>query len=213
MEREIEMIRRYIDSVTSSFEREFKEYEAHLAKQAEGASEDEMQSIGEDWGEAATFYVDLFPAFALETTFVASYAFLEDQMLEIARLIGQRLGIQLKPEDLKDKGIVGAKTYLEKLCGITVPVDQRWEKATKHGQLRNACEHTRGRVKKENSELRKYVKANKATLSIDDRDRLQFTREFCLEVLDNIKALLGELYKLARKRWIAADEQDSAASS
>ncbi len=52
MSREIESIREYLLTVTSSFRKSFANYEKHLQKQAESASEDEMQDIGADWSQA-----------------------------------------------------------------------------------------------------------------------------------------------------------------
>lgn len=159
-----------------------------------------MQDIGADLAEAEAYYVDQFPAFALQTTFVATYSLLEDELLGIARTVGRHLKIELDSEDLHDNGIYAAKKYLKKLCNITIPTERHWEQAVKHGMLRNICVHTRGRVKTSNTEVRKYVDRKTGLLSIDERNHLQFTREFCLEVLDNVESLLNEVYKLAQRK-------------
>src|SRR5262245_35688577 len=104
MQTEIERIRRYIDTITSSFKREFESHDAYLAKWLALATHpDSIQAVAEDRAEAERFYVDLFPAFALEPTFVATYSLLEDQMFEIAGAVGERLGIKPDPRDVSGR--------------------------------------------------------------------------------------------------------------
>jgi hypothetical protein len=209
MRREIETIRRYIETVTSSFEQEFKSYTAYLEKQAEDTPDHLIESLAEDYAEAESHLLKHFPAFALHTTFVASYSLLEDQMLEIGRIVGRHLNVNLEPEDLWDKGIHAAKKYLEKLCGINVPNGRPWEEVVHYGKLRNVCMHSRGRVKETNSDVRKYV-AKKTSITINDYNHLEFTKTFCLEALDNIEELLNALYELARDRDMEAMPQSDA---
>ena len=143
MSHEVEAIRRYIEIVTASFEREVNTSEAALDQQAKGAPDHLIQSLVEDYAEATSDFLGHFPTFALETTFVATYSLLEDEMFEIARIVGHHLKINLEPEELGDKGIHAAKKYLEKLCGVTVPPDQHWEQAVNHGRIRNVYVHRR----------------------------------------------------------------------
>lgn len=205
MRHEIEAIRRYVETVTSSFERELKSNETYFEKKSVDTTDDAIQSLAEYRGEAAVDLVDLFPAFALQTTFVATYSLLEDEMLEIARDVGRHLRINLDPEELRDKGIHAAKTHLQKLCGITVPNGREWQEAVNYGKVRNVFAHSRGRVKKDNNEFRNYVNSKKS-VGIDAHDRLQLSKEFCLEVLDTVEALMDDLFKLARDRVIEATQ-------
>lgn len=200
LDHEIEAIRRYIDTVTSSIEQEFKSYNERLRVQADGADEETMQLIGEDYSEEASYFVEQFPDFALQNTFVATYSLLEDELLDIARFVGRRLGIKLDPNDLSDTGIHAGKKYLEALCGIAFPEGQHpWQETLHYNRLRNVCAHARGRVKKGDKNVRTYV-ASRKFIVIDDKDRLHLTKEFCMEVLDNVRELLAEILKLARDR-------------
>lgn len=197
---EVETIRCYVDSVTSSFTRAFKAHQASLKNLPENLTEQEAEWYGEEHFEMEAYYLDRFPAFALETTFVATYAFLEDEMMNICRLVGRHLNLKLGPEMLKDKGIEAAKTYLEKLCDIAVPTNGRpWQQARHYSRLRNVLTHTRGRVKQDNKPVRQYVQANPTKVSIE-KGRLRITKEFCLEVLDDVEKLLKSLLDLARER-------------
>jgi hypothetical protein len=183
--------------VTAAFAREFKEHEASLQKLPSNLTDEESEWYGEEYAEMQTYYGDRFPNFALETSFVATYAFLEDEMMNICRLVGGRLKIKLGPDKLSDKGIEAARTYLEKLCDITVPNDERWRRAKTYGQLRNIYSHARGRVKPDNKPVQQYVAANATMLSIE-KGRLRVTKEFCLQVLDDVEKLLKSLLHLAR---------------
>jgi hypothetical protein len=202
VEDEIETIRRYLDSVTSAFAQEYKRHEESLQEIPDDLPDHEAESYAEIHAEMQTYYIDRFPAFALETIFVSTYAFLEDEMMTICRHIGNHLKIELGPEKLSDKGIEAAKTYLEKLCDIAVPNDRLWQQAKMYGQLRNIFSHARGRVKDDNKTVQHYVAANTGKLSID-KGRLRITKEFCLEVLDDAEKILKSLLRLAQDRIIA----------
>lgn len=200
LENEIEALRRYIETVTASIEREFKQFTERLAKQAAFADEETKQLLGEDFAEEASYFVTHFPEFTLRTTFVATYSLLEDELLAIAGDLGRHLKIRLKPDALNDKGIHAAKTYLMTLCGIAFP-DKKvpWQQVLHYNRLRNICAHARGRVKKDDKQARNYIKS-KSSLTIDANDRIHLTKEFCFEVLDNVKALLLEVLRLVQDR-------------
>lgn len=198
--QEIEAIRRYIDSVTSGFERERRSYEKHLHKRMNRALRHEAEALIDDWRESE-HYLGRFPGFALQTTFVATYSLLEDEMVNLARVVGRKIGIKLDPDDLKHTGIHAARVYLEALCGIDFPeATHPWQQAIHYGRLRNVCAHARGRVKKGDTKVRDFVDSKKKLLSIDDYDQLQLSTEFCFEALNNIEALLNELFKRAKDK-------------
>jgi hypothetical protein len=199
--QEIEAIRRYIVSVTSTFESERRSNKENLNKQAKEVSENEAEWLHYDWYESEYYLGRHFPAFALQTTFVATYSLLEDEMVNLARVVGRKLGIKLDPDDLKHTGIHAAKVYLESLCGIEFPeTTNPWQQAIHYGRLRNVCAHARGRVKEGDTKVRNFVESKKKMLRIDDYDQLYLSREFCFEVLDNVEALLNNLFKLARNK-------------
>jgi hypothetical protein len=199
MAREIEAIRRYIKVVTAALDREFTEFTAELGQVAESANEQHADTIGDDFEEAQTLYVEHFPAFTIQNTFVATYSLLEDNLFGIARFVGSRLDIELDPSELADKGINAARKFLKKLCGVEIPADEFWNAALKHGQIRNVCAHAGRKVKKENNEIRDYV-ARTSSLSINKEGEIVLTQEFCFEVLDNVENLLKAAYQLGWDR-------------
>jgi hypothetical protein len=202
MQAEVQSIKSYLGTVAAGFQREFEQFEKHVSETAAGMDEDDRDRYMEDCAETAHELTQHFPTFAWQTTFVAIYTLLEDDMLSIARVLGTHLGISLDPDDLKDKGIFAAKKYLESLCGIAFPDKEHpWQEVLHYNRLRNVIVHCRGRVKRSSNEkkIRSYV-TGKKSLSLDNLDRLAITRQFCFEVLDNVEALLEALFKLGRDK-------------
>jgi hypothetical protein len=199
LEHEIDTIRSYIETVINALEREFQKYTAQLKKQMEEVDDETMQQIGEAYAEEKGYLVNHFPEFTLQNAFMATYSLLEDELFKIARQTGKYLQIKLEPDELGDRGIRAAKTFLEKLCDVTIPNDQVWQTAVRHGQLRNVFAHARGHVKPTNIEIRQYV-ASQKNISIDSKDQLRITQDFCFEVLENVRLLLRNLLKLAGTR-------------
>ena len=198
MRSDVEAIRDYIQTVDSAF----KEFEAQVAKEEAKLPEHAKAAFFEDEAQTAFNLTRHFPEFAWETTFVAIYSFLEDEMLGIARIVGRRLGIKLDPDDLRDKGIRAAKKYLQHLCSVAFPEGKHpWQEALHYNRVRNAIVHSRGRLKrsKYGARIQKYVQGKKS-VTIDSFNRLQLSKAFCLEVLENVESLLDDLFKLALKR-------------
>ncbi len=150
----------------------------------------------------AFYLTQHFPEFIWQATFVAIYSFLEDQMHGICRIVAELLDIKIDRGDLRDEGIRAAKKYLERICGITFPEEKHpWQEALHYNSVRNSIVHARGYVDRtKNAEkIRNYVQG-KQSITIDNFDRLQLSKEFCQEVLKNVELLLDDLFQLARKR-------------
>jgi hypothetical protein len=199
---EVQSIKSYLGTVAAGFQWEFERFEQHVSEQAADMDEDVRDRYMDDCAETAHELTQHFPTFAWQTTFVAIYTLLEDDMLNIARNLGTHLGISLDPDDLKEKGIFAAKRYLESLCGIAFPEKEHaWQEVVHYNRLRNVIVHCRGRVKPSTNEkkIRSYVRGKK-TLNLDNLDRLEITRQFCFEVLANVESLLSALFQLARHK-------------
>jgi hypothetical protein len=208
MQQETASIRRYIEIVTAALAREFKFYDADVARRAVAAAPDAVQDLAEEWGATAGDLVDRFPQFTLQTTFVATYSLLEDELIGLARYLGRHLDVKLDPEELSDQGIHAAKTYLARLCGIAFPESMHpWQEVLHYNRLRNVLAHRRGRVKKDDKKVRRYVESPKSVV-IDKDDRLVLTKEFCLDVLATIDALMDNLFRLARDRVMGLQGPD-----
>ncbi len=122
-------------------------------------------------------------------------------MLRLPEVIAWHLAITLA-KNQKYKGIFLAKKYLEDDCGIAFPKGGHpWQQMQHYNRIRNAIVHRRSCISgwKDEEAVRSYTKVNNA-VSIDNFDRLRLSKEFCLQVLDNVEALLEDLFKLAQER-------------
>jgi hypothetical protein len=204
---EIATFRRYLRTVTASFERDHKANDDDFQRLVESAtSPEEAESIAHEVSNMGRLLRTKFPALAYQTTFVATYTLLEDELAGLARVLGQGLGVKLELDDLSRKGIHAARVYLEKLCGLSFPEGSHaWQEAVQYSHLRNVLVHARGRLK-EGDKARKFAESKKLlpTYVCGRADDLQLTMDFCLEVADNVEALLNDLFRLADARLRAS---------
>ncbi|HVS37476.1 MAG TPA: hypothetical protein VMS17_18075 [Gemmataceae bacterium] len=199
---EIGRIRDYVETIAWALKQESQTFDAHVAKRAAKLPEHAVAGLYEDAYETASNLADRFPAFAWQTTFVAIYSFLEDEMLGLARLVSRLLDITPAPKKQKYKGIFLAQQHLQFDCAIAFPDGSpHWLQAQDYNRIRNAIVHRRGRIGgwKYEEAIRQYTHG-KDSVSIDDFYRLQLSEAFCLEVLDNVEALLEDLFRLADER-------------
>jgi len=196
-------IRDYIESTASAFDTAFDAFDSKVAEEAAKLPEDTRYGLYEDESMTAFNLKEHFPAFSWLTTFVSIYSFLEDEILDLAATLGQQIGIKLGPDDLRHSGIFAAQVYLTDLCGIAFPdTKHQWQEILHYNPVRNVIVHSRGRIwrSKKAKAIRKYAEG-KGSITIHN-DRIQLSKEFCLEVLGNVKALLGELMDLARAKMV-----------
>lgn len=197
-------IRDYVESTATAFDAAFDVFDAKVAEAASKLPEDCRAALYEDESQRAFNLKRDFPALSWLTTFVSIYSFLEDEMLGLAETLGQQIGIKLKPDDLRHSGIFAAKVYLTELCGIAFPTSKRpWQEIQHYNRIRNAIVHRRGNLfrSKHAKQIDAYIKG-KTTIT-DEGNRLKLSKEFCLEVIENVEVLLRELLGLARARILA----------
>ena len=199
---EIGMIRGYIESVASAFEREFDAFDAKVAEEAAKLPEGMRAEFVEDRSDTAFNLTLHFPALTWQTTFVTIYSFLEHEMTAVARWVGKHLKIERSPTKGDFSVIVNVQRFLTDRCAIAFPAsDAPWMEILQYTDLRNAIVHGRGQVcgAKNAAEVRKYVES-KPTLTIEGADQVRVSKEFCEEVLHNVESLLKSLFNLVRDR-------------
>jgi hypothetical protein len=198
---ELGSIRRYLDAVESAFDREFQAFDARVAAQAAGMSEEAVATLVEDESLAAFDLTEHFPAFSWQTTFVAIYTLLEHELFELCRQLHHDLALPIGHNELKGHGIQIARTYLEKLCKLPIPAgDPTWLEVKCYNPIRNVIVHARGDIYKgkHHQEIKKYV-AGKTSIRVDG-NYVKITKVYCVEALDTIEALLRNMFRLALER-------------
>jgi hypothetical protein len=211
---EVSFIRDYIESTASAFDTAFAAFDSKMAEEAAKLPEEMRHDLYEDGSMTAFNLMQHFPAFSWLTTFVSIYSFLEDEMLNLAATLGRHIGIKLSPDDLRHSGIFAAQVYLTDLCGITFPVTKHpWQEIVHYNAIRNVIVHSRSRIwrSKKAKSIREYAKGKKS-IAVDN-DRIQLSKEFCLEVLGNVNALLDELTDLARAKIVEFEAARTAPHS
>ncbi|MCI0703846.1 MAG: hypothetical protein L0241_22530 [Planctomycetia bacterium] len=201
---EISFIRDYIETTAEAFDAAFDAFDAKVAEEAAKLPEDMRYDLYDDESMRAFNLKEYFPAFSWLTTFASIYSFLEDEMLGVATTVGRQLGIKLRPDDLRHNGIFAAQVYLRDLCGIDFPEESRpWQEVRHYNHIRNAIVHSRGNLfrAKKAKDIEKYAEGKKSI--VIENDHIELSKEFCLEALENVRALLDEVTELARERIVA----------
>ena len=200
---EVGFIRDYVESTAAAFDTALDAFDARVAEEAAKLPEEMRHALYEDVSMTAFNLTERFPLFSWLTTFVSIYSFLEDEMLDLAATLGRHIGIKLRPDDLRHSGIFAAQVYLTDLCGIAFPEAKHpWQEILRYNPIRNVIVHSRGRIwrSKKVKAIRKYAEGN-PSITIHN-DRIQVSKDFCLEVLGNVRALLEELLDLARVKIV-----------
>ena len=203
---EIDAIRRFIETVTDSFKRDFHSYARYRSKEAKDAPEHVQQWIGEDLAEEHHFMMVHFPDFARQNTFVSTFVLTEDVMLDFAREAGEAAGDTTEPEGRrvdgqKVFGIAAAKAFFEHLA-IPFPAGPEWDTIIKYRAIRDAFSHCRGNLRRARKadEIREFA-ASDSKLTIDELDRVRITDEFLTEVLDTVEKFMGDLFRNVREKF------------
>src|SRR5205823_3270667 len=138
MQKEVQVIQYYLFTLDSAFRREVKEFDGLVARWASKVPDHRKARFYESASrsELAVYLNQRFPGFTWQSTFVAIYSFLEDEMFRICRILSEHLGIKLDPTDLREEGIRAAKKYLEDLCGIPFPEKKHaWQETLHYNRI------------------------------------------------------------------------------
>jgi hypothetical protein len=125
------------------------------------------------------------------------YSFLERAMLDLCIYIKQKNNYKIELNDLKDEGIIKAKTYLEKVCDIAFPESSsEWQNIFKFNNIRNCLVHADGNVEKAtSSEKIKNIVTNTKYVSLENDKYIIFESEYLNGILQHIKNFIFSLYK------------------
>jgi hypothetical protein len=180
-------LQEYIDTIERSLVDQKKEFEKQVDRQAAEIDEDIRDEFYEYHSDEHWRLSDVFPSMLRSTVFVASYSLLENHLVDICERehSKQKLG---KAPKLKSGIIFKARDYLVDVAGIKLPDSTpAWDNICAYNKLRNAIVHKSGKLDDElKKELEDFLKASPG-ISLDQNNALQFTEEFCPEVIKNMK--------------------------
>jgi len=202
----IELVFSYIDDQISDlrnyisfFEGTLLKTRKNLIKSADNASL--KLPKGDQWkafnniGEHLFYIDDLFPQVHRSSLFLTIYAFFEFELDFLCGALGNYYKLNLKPSDLRGKGIERSKDYFLKVINIPFPSNvKEWVQICKLNLIRNLVAHSRGILlidKQKDKEILKciqnYEYINLHAL-VDDRFFLRFDKKFCSSTVETIES-------------------------
>jgi hypothetical protein len=136
--------------------------------------------------------------------FVHTYSLLERTLLGLAEHIQHAQKLDLSPNDLRDEGIVRAKTYLKKVARIPFPdTAPAWQEILTLNRIRNLVVHNTGYLPEDYSrkpELDALIARWSGDVALDHFGRFSFSSGFVPRVIDACRAFLDELLRSLGER-------------
>lgn len=133
------------------------------------------------------------------TVFLYCFAVLEAKMTQLCEHHEEDGGHLIKLKDLMGKGICRARLYLKKVAGVPDGSFENWEEIVIAGKVRNYILHNGSKVKEQDLKSLQSFEIKYGTLTINDNNYLNLSKEFCERNIEISKNLLiklhGELLK------------------
>jgi hypothetical protein len=196
LDNQFEELVRYANSLERLLDKEsrtmkdcFKAYAAHLL------TEEQLD------GFAAWTTHDLaqeFPRILRYSLFVHSYSLLEDSLLRIADFYKRKSHLELSPSDLKDEGMMRAKTYLKKVVHIPFPdTHPSWQTVSTLNHIRNLIVHKTGYFPQDNRhqmEINAFISRSGEAISLDSQRHFVLSSRFTELVIETFRSFSKELF-------------------
>ena len=169
------------------------------------------QQLGQDleeWEGELAGYIDRgeYSNVFFGSFFASSFALFEFELVQLCEFARRAIQFPFSVKDFGARDYMGnAKTYLQKL-GVDVPVGSaEWARVTQYRTLRNKIMHEGG-VLGENDNVIDFAAKNEILTEIPllDGNReldLRLSRDFCLQALDDMEAVLGK-WGTAFQEWL-----------
>jgi hypothetical protein len=192
---ELEILRQYLETLDDSLVRKQKEADEEFERR-----KDELKA---KWGkyaddiagdEAFRLHVT-FPSLAFRTTFVLTYALLEQELCKLCEQVQKHRNLALGYRDLRHHGIFAARTYLEKVCEVKYPAEALCKEIENLNKVRNSLLHANGYLgppplRNDTAKaLAAYINT-KTTLTIDSFFEVELSKAFCLESIETVRVFL-----------------------
>ncbi len=169
----------------------------------EDLTEDNFEDVMISQAEDYLLLRDSFPIILRNSLFITIYTVLEDELMKTCNRLRESFNVDLKPSDLKGKGINRSRKYLKKVVVINFPDNtNEWKEIRKFNLLRNTIAHSNGNIiagetdqeKLNNKELCAYIEKS-SIIDISSNFHIQLSKDFILHALDITEAFLIELFQ------------------
>ncbi len=178
-----------VDEQLANFTQKWEEELNGMSHQLEERQKDEFY----DFYSGELHVMQQHEALLMNSFFVASFSLLEFQLTRLCNRIQHRLQSPFSVDDLRGSNAITdrAKLYTAKL-GIPFPKDTpEWASIKEYQAIRNSITHSGGYVAPDWKYLNS-AKAKGIVVSNWDEHRLELTKEFCNEAVDNFHKFILE---------------------
>jgi hypothetical protein len=196
----------YLGTVRTAMDKEFERFCRRVKRSSSKMSPDDAAEFEEWHADTAFALSQRFPRLVRQTAFVATYSFLECELVNYCEHIRTAKGFKKSVDDMHGLGIHAARAYLTSQSKIRLPKkDPDWKRILRLGEIRNAIVHNLGQVdvretkdKKKDAktkELRNFLRAT-PTIATEGLDRVVLSEQFCLDAIETVRAFLTKVLDL-----------------
>jgi hypothetical protein len=198
VQSEIEQLRGYAHALEGALEDEKRRLQKQSEEQASKMTEVERMDFYEWVSDDFYRLGETFPKILRYSLFVHTYSLLENTLLRIAEHLHVSQKLELSPSDLRDEGIVRAKTYLKKVARVSFPDGGAdWQDILALNHIRNIVVHKAGYFPEDHSK-RQQIDALltkwSGEISLDNIRQFTFSGPFIERVIETCKNFLDEVF-------------------
>lgn len=176
-----------------------KRVDVEAAKIEDERSRDEFYEFAseEHWS-----YTEGFPNMLYNSLFLASYAFLENEVYHVARLAGKKAKEVFDVSDIGGQDYLeSANVYMQKLTPIRISSLKDWQTLKEFQRLRNIIAHENGKInvitvvikgKQQDSPAVFIAKKHGVYDTTDTKVKINY--DFCHTMLEVVRSFFAELY-------------------
>ena len=190
-----EDILEFLNEVESHFEARLKGHEECVNENIQAVNSSDEAEIGAVDGSYRLGYG--MPFVLSASVFTYAYGRLEHCLHTLCKLIQSVQKAKYGPEDLKDRGFIQSKNYLEKIIGIEWTVEEKETLQTIriYGTIRNAIAHNNGILRQNEKDAEDHIKKTDGIELDKDRD-LELSPQF----VHNAILGMNDAYKLISRQ-------------
>lgn len=191
---ELDLIKEHLDQTDNQISNELSEASADLEKRrqaGEGMLSEGYERVlfRRDSLKEILYFIFRYSAI------VSLYSFLESYLCEKCNIESKRKSQSIGIKDLKGEGILRARNFLAKVCGLPFPDSSNaWQELNKFRLIRNLVIHAQGNLKfTESPEKVRKVISNSKHVRLDNEDLLVVEKGYIDASYDHIYKLVYSL--------------------
>lgn len=196
-EQQTSKMRQYVEATESAFKKQGDAFSDWITQRQGTLSETDAEQFGDECAVKILALQDDFPALARQMAFCAVFAYFEHQLIHVCDALRVFRKLASDVRDEKDRGILGAKSYLKHVAKIAFPDSiLAWNKLTAYGRIRNLIMHNNSQVPRD--KLERFAQDSKLTggIPIDEFHRFGIPLEYCLAAIDTVQEFFDALVKV-----------------